>query len=134
MKLERKFYHINLNGKSYMYKTFAKIILNNKKICDILQNYDIITAVPIHKKRKIERGYNQSALIAKETSKNIEKIKYKEVLKKIRNTKRQSELNKKDRIENVKNAYEVINQEIIYNKKIVLFDDIYTTRCNSSRM
>jgi len=114
-------------NKSYMYKTFTKIILNNKKICEILKTYDIIIPVPIHKKRINERGYNQSELIAREISKNIKSIKYIKGLKKIRNNLKQSLLSKRQRIENVKNAYEIANKEIIRNKKVILFDDIYTT-------
>jgi len=113
--------------EAYLYKTFAKIILNSKKICDILKTYDIIVPVPIHKKRKQRRGYNQSELIAREVAKNIDEIKYKNVIKKTKNNQRQSSLDKQNRLENVKNAYEIANKEIICNKKIILFDDIYTT-------
>ena len=113
--------------KSYMYKTFSRIILKNEKICKILTSYDIIISVPIHKKRKNERGYNQSELIAREIAANIEKIKYVKVLKKVKDNVMQSSLKKTEREINVKNAYEVLNKEIICNKRIVLFDDIYTT-------
>ena len=115
------------DDKAYMYKTFTKIILNSKKICDILQTYDIIIPIPIHRKRKNERGYNQSALIAREIAKNINEIKYVNAIKKTKNNPRQSSLDRKERIENVKNAYEIANKEIICNKRIILFDDIYTT-------
>ena len=90
-------------------------------------DYDIICAVPIYKKRMSERGYNQSELIAKEMAKNMPGIEYKNVLKKIKNNQRQSELKKEERKENVKNVYEMQNKQIIQNKKIILFDDIYTT-------
>ena len=50
-----------------------KILLNNKKMCDILKTYDIIIPVPIHKKRMNIRGYNQSDLILKEIAKKIDK-------------------------------------------------------------
>ncbi len=113
--------------KSYMYKTFAKLILKNEKICGIIKSYDIIVPVPIHKKRIIERGYNQSELITKEIAKNIKQIKYIKALKKIKNNERQSELKKEERNQNVKNVYEIQNKQIIENKKVILFDDIYTT-------
>ncbi|MCI9365955.1 MAG: ComF family protein [Clostridia bacterium] len=113
--------------KPYMYKTFSKLILKNEKICEIIKSYDIITEVPIHKKRKKERGYNQSELISKEIAKNIENIKHQKLLVKARNNKHQSILKKEERQENVKNAYEVQNRQIIKEKRIVLFDDIYTT-------
>ena len=120
--LEYKFF-----DKPYMYKTFAEIILNNEKIYQILKSYDIIISVPIHKKRKNSRGYNQSELIAKELAKNVKGLEYKRVLKKTKNNTEQSSLNKKERINNVKNVYEIQNQGIILNKKVILFDDIYTT-------
>lgn len=46
---------------------------------------------------------------------------------KIRNTEKQSSLNKEQRQENLKNAYEVKNKEYIKDKNILIFDDIYTT-------
>ncbi len=115
------------SDKPYMYKTFAKIILKNEKIYRIIQSYDIIISVPIHKKRKNERGYNQSELIAKEIAKNVKELKYEKILKKIVNNERQSQLSKTKRIQNVKNAYDMQQGKIIEGKKVILFDDIYTT-------
>ena len=82
----------------------------------------------MHKKKKNQRGYNQSELIAKETAKKVENIEYRnDILIKIRNTAKQSSLNKEQRKENLKNAYVVNNNEYILNKNILIFDDIYTT-------
>ena len=92
-----------------------------------MEKYDIIVVVPISKKRKKERGYNQSELMLKELS-NILNVKvYNNVLYKIKNTIPQSSLNKKQREENAKGVYKAINCNKIKNKKILLFDDIYTT-------
>ena len=114
--------------KSYLYKLFSEIIIKNEKICSIFKSYDIIIPVPIHYKRKKERGYNQSDLIARDIANKIKNIKLenKVVIKKI-NNKKQSDLTKIERINNVKNVYEIINKERIKNKKIILIDDIYTT-------
>lgn len=125
-EIRNKILSYKFKDKSYMYKTFAKIILENEKICKIIKMCDIIIPVPIHKKRKDERGYNQSELIAKEIAIGL-KITYAKLLRKIKNNKKQSSLKRKERIENVKNVYEVINKEIIYGRNIILFDDIYTT-------
>ena len=69
-----------------MYKSFAKILLNNEKICEILKNYDIITEVPMYKKKKLKRGYNQSTLIAKEIAKTQNNLNYEGVIEKIKDT------------------------------------------------
>ena len=114
-------------NKAYSYKTFSKIILNNKKICGFLKTYDIIIPVPVHKKRKRQRGYNQTELIAKEIAKEMNLKIERNVLIKTINTKPQSELSKEDRKCNIKDVFKVQNKEKILKKNILIFDDIYTT-------
>ena len=115
------------NEKSYKYRMFANLCLEEEQFREILNNYDIIISVPISKKRLKERGYNQSELIAKEISKKIQ-IQYKKnILLKTRNTVAQSTLNKEQREENARGIYEIRDVQKIYNKKILLVDDIYTT-------
>lgn len=114
-------------NKPYLYKTFSKIILKDEKACSFLKKYDIIIPVPIYKKRKQQRGYNQTELISKEISKNLNIKIEKDVLTKNINTKAQSRLSKKDRKHNIKNAFKVKNLQKIENKNILIFDDIYTT-------
>lgn len=115
------------NNKSYLYKTFCEFIVKNKKAFDFIKSYDIIIPVPMHNKKKSLRGYNQSELIAKELAKKAEIEIFTDVLKKVKNNKVQSSLNKEDRKNNVKDVYKLINKEKIYNKKVLIFDDIYTT-------
>lgn len=114
-------------NKAYLYKTFSKIILKNGKAYSFLKKYDIIIPVPIHKKRKQKRGYNQTELIAKEIAKNTHLELQKNVLIKSLNIVPQSELNRKERKENIKNVFELKNFDKIRNKNIIIFDDIYTT-------
>ena len=73
------------------------------------------------------RGYNQSELIAKGLTKRTKLIFLKDVLVKKINNNAQSTLNKKEREENAKNVYKLINSEKIKNKNVLIFDDIYTT-------
>lgn len=100
---------------------------NKRKCFEKLKKYDIILIVPISKQRKRERGYNQSGLVAKEISKIISVKIEKNKIYKIKNIRPQSTLNKQQREENIKQAYKVKNIENIRNKKILIFDDIYTT-------
>lgn len=116
------------NDKPYLYKTFASIILSNKKIVDFINNYEIIIPVPIHKKRLNHRGYNQSELLAKEISRKLRNIQFlNKLLIKTENNVAQSTLTKEDRVLNVKNIYKVQNSNLIKEKTILLLDDIYTT-------
>lgn len=115
------------NEKSYIYRTFLEFIKNNKKICAQIKKYDIITPVPISKKRLNIRGYNQSVLIAKELAKELS-IEYSEkILIKIKDNNPQSEMKQDTRKRNVNGVYKVINKEKINNKKVLVVDDIFTT-------
>ena len=115
------------NNKSYLYKTFCEFIVKNKKAFDFIKSYDIIIPVPMHNKKRALRGYNQSGLIAKELAKKMKIKIFTDVLIKTKNNKVQSSLNKEDRKNNVKDVYKLVNKEKIYNKKVLIFDDIYTT-------
>lgn len=126
--IRQKILEYKFKEQNYLYRTFVKIVLNDKKICGFLKNYDIIIPVPIGKKRKKNRGYNQSELIARKISTNLKEIDYtNKVLYKVKDTVSQSKLDREKRKENLIGSYEIRNKHQIQNKKILLFDDIYTT-------
>lgn len=112
---------------SYLYKMFVNFMLKNQKFFEFIKKYDKIIPVPISQKRYIERGYNQSYLIAKELAKNTKLQLENECLFKVKNITEQSKLNKEEREKNIKGVYQLQNEEKISNKNIILFDDIYTT-------
>lgn len=91
-------------------------------------HFDIITAVPLHNKRLKERGYNQSEILARVIAEELN-ISYTETLFKHKNNKAQHTLKGKDRMNNVKNAYKVIDKSLIKDKNILIVDDIITTGC-----
>ena len=113
--------------KSYIYNTFVELIKNNEKICAQIKKYDIIMPVPISKKRLNTRGYNQSALIARKIAKTLNMYYEENILVKIKDNKPQSEMGQEKRKSNVKDVYTIKNKEKIYQKKILLIDDIFTT-------
>lgn len=111
------------NDASYLSDTFSYLIKNNKKIYDILKTYDIILPVPLHKKRKLERGYNQTELIARKLGLNYKN----NCLIKVKNIKPQSQNDVEKRRTEIKNVFKLQNIEILKNKKVLILDDIYTT-------
>lgn len=120
------------NDKSYIYRTFVELIMQNEVAIQYIKSFNIIIPVPIHKKRLKQRGYNQSELIAKALCKKIPNLEYRnDVLIKIRNIKPQSSLDRNQRAENIQGAYEVIQENAdkcnLSNKKILLLDDVFTT-------
>lgn len=101
------------------------IKLNEKQM--FFSNKDFILPIPLTKKRLKERGFNQSEEIAKELSKFFGIPLVNNVLLKIKETLPQVELSGRERESNVRNAFSVINKDLIRDKKIFLVDDVYTT-------
>lgn len=126
-KIKELLTEYKFHSKPYLYHTLTKNILKNEKACRFLKEYDIIIPVPIHKKRKQERGYNQCELLAREIAKKLKIPIESKALVKFKNRPPQSTLKKEERIQAVKGVYKVENVEKIKNKKILLLDDIYTT-------
>lgn len=126
-KVRSKIIDYKFNDKSYMCHTFQKMITKSEKIYSFLKKYDIILYVPMFKKQEHKRGYNQTYLIAKEIGKTLGIPIEKKNLTKIKDTKKQSTLTKEERKTNVKDAFVIRKSERIVNKKVILFDDIFTT-------
>lgn len=125
--IREKILQYKFEDQAYLKNTFYEFFMNNEKLYGFLKKYDIIMPIPISNLRKRARGYNQSELIAREISK-IGMIYFEnKILIKQKNNMPQSSLNRKQRIENVKNVYKVQNEQKIKDKNILLFDDIYTT-------
>lgn len=113
--------------QSYLYKTIVNFLLKNEKFFEILKSYDTMIPVPISQKRRKERGYNQSELIAKEIAKRVGIHYNNQCLFKTKNIIEQSKLNKEERQKNIQGVYELHNEKLLQHKKILLLDDIYTT-------
>lgn len=125
--IRNKIIEYKFEDKGYLYKMFAKIILSDKKTCNFIKKYDVIIPVPISKKRKKKRGYNQSELVANELAQKLNQDIWTDIIIKRKDNKPQSELNKLERIKNVEDIYEINKPIEVKNKKVLLLDDIYTT-------
>lgn len=102
-----------------------------KKLSELsdINDFDIVTSVPMNKSVKRERGYNQADFIAKSISKIIKKPMISKLLIKSRDDIIQHELNRKERAISVKGLFKAnvkcINK--IKGKTVLLCDDIITT-------
>lgn len=102
----------------------------SKLMCECLEklwspgDFEAVVPVPLSKERMNERGYNQSAILAKNIAACFG-AEYSEALLRIRHTERQSGLDAKKRAGNVRGAFSA-DGEKIGGRKILLIDDIYT--------
>ena len=90
----------------------------------------IIIPIPLHHKKRRKRGFNQSDIIADILSQYLNLPVYKNVLKKIRDTKPQMTLRKsEERSENISNSFTLAENypKDIEGKNIIIVDDVCTS-------
>ncbi len=88
---------------------------------------DLIVPVPIHRRRLLERRYNQSALLVRHLAQctGIEADYF--ALQRVQHTVPQVQLSGSARRNNLKHAFSVVEPQKIKDRKIVLIDDVETT-------
>ncbi len=87
----------------------------------------IIIPMPLNKKRLLERGFNQAELIALLFAEHFNYPLLTNAVIRQKNTPHQVGLNKKERLKNVQNAFQIKQPELIKNQIIILIDDVVTT-------
>lgn len=87
---------------------------------------EVIVPIPMYLKKKRKRGYNQAEVFARALGSKLGIPVDAGMVRRIRTTVPQKELNDKERIRNLKNAFQLVPNIVEYSQ-ILLVDDIYTT-------
>jgi ComF family protein len=111
------------SGYKRISKVFSLLFYNS---VNDFPEADIITSVPMTRKKIWKRGYNQSEIFAKELSK-LKKLKYSKMLNESKKAMVQRELNLTERFFNILGRYTVLKKSHILGKVIILVDDVFTT-------
>lgn len=91
------------------------------------ENIDSIIPIPLHPRRYAERGFNQSEILAKTIGQTLGKEVLSDAIFRVKYTKNQARLNKKEREDNIRDAFELNKKYDYKNKVILLVDDVFTT-------
>lgn len=109
---------------SYLAKTFSEFM------CRSLHNahFDVIVPIPLHTKRLLQRGYNQSALLAYYLGKFLSKPVHYSLLKRTRHTPMQRGLSDNERKQNVQDAFQCTTKCFhLKRPSVLLVDDVCTS-------
>ncbi|MFC1721475.1 ComF family protein [Patescibacteria group bacterium] len=87
----------------------------------------LLIPVPLHPRRERQRGFNQSTLICQTITKNIKVNLRTDILIRRRYSKPQMKLDREERLQNLKGAFELSESEAVTNRNIILIDDVLTT-------
>lgn len=122
--------HSMLLYKFYGHRSYGAVygrLLAMKLRKDPLWEYDLLTWVPVSRRRRWRRGYDQVELIARSAGSELDTPAV-SVLKKVRHTTPQSRLaDPAHRKANILGAFAVTDPSLIAGKRILLLDDIITT-------
>ena len=118
------------NARRYadVYGRLLAVKLQNMELDD----FDMISWVPISWQRRFSRGYDQSRLLAEALGRELG-VKPARVLRKIRSTPPQSGIpDAAGRRANVQGAYRALDPSAVCGKRILLVDDVVTTGATAS--
>lgn len=91
------------------------------------ERVDLVTAVPLHWMRRLMRGYNQSAAIARELAAGLGLPFDPYLLRRVRRTPQQLQPSRDARRENVKGAFRVRRRANLAGRAVLVVDDVLTT-------
>lgn len=101
----------------FMYEYLTKVGLSG--------NFQIVP-VPLHKNRVKQRKYNHMEIVAEELAKLSGFTVNFELIKRVKDTKPQYKLSRKERLKNLSNAFEVDKTKLL-DMPVLIIDDICTT-------
>jgi ComF family protein len=87
----------------------------------------IVIPVPLHRRRFLERGFNQSELLAKKLA-DLYNLELKsDVVSRVKKTKPQFGLPREERQKNICGAFNIVKPELVNGRTVAIVDDLLTT-------
>lgn len=121
-----------MHGLKYQKKTnigtyLGKCLGESLQQTSWASSLDLIIPVPLHRKKKWKRGYNQSLLIGQGIASVLGVPCRDDLLLRTRNTESQTKKTRTERIANMKGAFDIKQSSMLAGKHILLCDDVLTT-------
>ena len=90
------------------------------------QSFDVIVPMPLHWRKRWQRGFNQSALLAREIGRRTN-FPVSGLLRRVKNTAAQAGLTNARRRLNVSGAFQAKRRAALTGQRVLLIDDVMTT-------
>ena len=114
------------NKKIFLKNAFISLLYNAFITKMAPERIDIVMPVPMHHADERNRGFNQSAILAKGLSEKTNTA-FENTLKKSKQTRAQAGLKRAERLSNIKNAFSCKERADFQDKCILIVDDVFTT-------
>ncbi len=113
------------NKREYVDFYAEEVERHLKKLVDMWKA-EVLIPVPVHSRKRKIRGFNQAEVLAEAFGKKLGLKTDKKVLYRCKNTIPQKDLNEKERIKNLQDAFQMEKNVVQYNR-VILVDDIFTS-------
>ncbi len=90
------------------------------------QSFDVIVPMPLHWRKRWQRGFNQAELLANEIGRRTH-TPVQNSLRRVRGTASQAGLTSAKRRENVSGAFQARTRAQLVGRRVLLIDDVVTT-------
>lgn len=120
-------HNLKYRGHEQIGKCLGDWLGGELKTLEAYQTIDVVVPVPIHKKSKRERGYNQVTKFGEQIAKALNTVYFENALIKTSYTKRQVFKDRVTRFEDVNKRFEIGDISNLSKKHILLVDDVITT-------
>jgi ComF family protein len=112
----------------------AARLLAQERVKGVLQETQVLVAVPLHWRRQLERGYNQAEVIARWLGRKCG-IPIARPVRRVRNTETQTHLHSHaKRAQNLREAFALVDGKPIAGRHVTVVDDVWTTGATMQAM
>ena len=118
---------LHLKREPFVAKNLQKLFVSRFQNSDF-QDTTLIVPVPLSKKRLLERGFNQAAVLSKILAKQIGiNLDEQSLIRKIDTPMHRVGMDNKARETSVEKAFEVKRPNLIRGENVLLVDDVFTS-------
>lgn len=133
-KYQAKRHRGHLLAQLYIREFIDAVEEKNLDLDSNFQGVQAIVAVPMHRNRYRQRGFNQAQILAKLFAKRWQIPLLQNAVERVVNTPPQAELSEKQRLQNLTQAFAVNAQAFEGIQRIALVDDVMTTNATMNAL
>lgn len=126
-RVQNLLHAIKYKGQKELGEFLGRLYAQDLGKAGTFENVDLLLPIPLHEKKLRKRGYNQSEWFARGLAGELGKPVNTRVLTRVKETGTQTRKKKYQRWENVEGIFSVTEPETLYEKHVLLVDDVITT-------
>lgn len=123
----RLVHELKYRGQVHVLEDIGRILGRAEGLLEFAEGA-VLVPVPLHPRKRRERGFNQSLLIAERLAAMAAGAKIVEGIERVKDTQSQTQFDRERRQRNLKNAFAMRRKSRLHSdSRIILVDDVFTT-------